>query len=41
MLEKAVAFRTIGPDSADDLNAHKEELNAGFHVAETEFYGPE
>lgn len=37
-LEKTVAFRVVGPDTADDLNREKEALNAGFHVAETTLY---
>lgn len=37
-LEGVVAFEAHGPETADDLNRHKEELNAGFHVAETILY---
>jgi hypothetical protein len=33
-----VAFEVIGPESTSDLNKHIEELNEGFHVAETILY---
>ncbi len=33
-----IAFETHGPETADDLNRHGIELNAGFHVAETVLY---
>jgi len=38
VLDKVIAFKVIGPETASDLNKHKEELNAGFHVAETILY---
>jgi hypothetical protein len=33
-----VAFETVGPASAEDLNKHHVALNAGFHVATTICY---
>lgn len=36
--DKVVAFECLGPETADDLNAHLDELEAGFHVAQTTFY---
>ncbi len=32
------AFCVRGPEDVDDLNRNKEELDAGFHVAETTLY---
>ena len=37
-LEVTVAFEVNGPESASDLNKHLDELDAGFHVAETTLY---
>jgi hypothetical protein len=39
LVDKAIAFETIGPEDADALNKEKEALDAGFHVADTTFYG--
>lgn len=33
-----IAFETNGPETAQDLNNHKDALDAGFHVAETILY---
>jgi hypothetical protein len=39
-LHTAVAFEIVGPpESADDLNQHTAILNAGYHMAITQFYG--
>ncbi len=35
---KVKAFEVLGPGTANDLNDHWDELNAGFHVAETILY---
>ena len=35
---KVKAFEVLGPDTADGMNGHWDELNAGFHVAETILY---
>jgi hypothetical protein len=37
-LSDVVAFETLGPETTSDLNEHREELNEGFHVAETILY---
>jgi len=37
-LDDVVAFRTIGPETADDMYRHPEEYHEGFHVAETILY---
>lgn len=37
-LSDVVAFETLGPETVSDLNKHREELNEGFHVAETILY---
>jgi hypothetical protein len=39
LVETAVAFSVDGPKTATDLGKHPDELNAGFHVAQTTFYG--
>ena len=41
VLDKTVAFKTIGPETASDVNKHKKEFDAGFHVAETILYTKE
>jgi len=38
LLNEAVAFHVQGPETAQDLNKFKKELNDGFHVAFTTFY---
>ena len=37
--DKIVAFETIGPDTAADMNKEYCALNAGYHVATTILYG--
>jgi len=38
-LDKVIAFEIISsPNTADDLNAEHEALNAGYHVAKTRLY---
>lgn len=37
-LDKVVAFSVKGPETAEDLNEHIEELNEGYHVAQTTLY---
>ncbi len=39
LIEKTVAFESIGPQNAKDLGKHTAALNAGFHVATTHLYG--
>lgn len=38
IVNETVAFYTEGPQTAEDLNKHTEELNEGYHVARTTFY---
>lgn len=38
LLEDVDYFVVDGPEDADDLNKHKDALNAGFHVATTTLY---
>jgi len=38
LIGRVQAFYVEGPKTAAELNMHKDELNAGFHVAETTFY---
>ena len=37
-LDTVVAFSVKGPETAEDLNKHIEELNEGYHVAQTTLY---
>ena len=39
LLDKVVAFEIVNsPSTVEDLNKHKVELDAGYHVAETALY---
>jgi len=39
LLDRVNAFEIVGaPETADDLNANKTALNAGYHVARTALY---
>ena len=38
LLDQVVAFHLDGPDTVNDLNKFREELNMGFHVGFATFY---
>lgn len=38
LLDKVIAFETIGPDDVYDLNRQRAAMNASFHVAITHLY---
>lgn len=38
LIEQAIAFHTVGPRDAEELNQQMEHINAGFHLAQTTFF---
>lgn len=38
LIEDTVAFETIGPQDANDLNNQRDAVNEGFHIATTRLY---